>query len=186
MPMILYKDAAQTDLDRMIRMNYMNRNEMRDLLVSYIETRAADTGEALLTHRETGKQYRIRHNEDGDWSMQSEHTKQKAALPSIAERLLKEGTLYDYVEFTLEEIKAIRHRNTLGKIGWILIGIGVALLAVSFWRISVSVQHWQFLPPGENAFSVIAVAINLIVLIAGGVLLGKGKSGQLLGNLRKK
>lgn len=176
MPTILYKDAAQTDLDRMIRMNYMNRNEMRDQLISYIEKRALNTGEALLTHRETGKKYRLRHDEDGGWSMQAEHTKQKAALPALADRLLKEGTLYDYVEFTLEEIKAIKHRNTLAKIGWILIAIGFLLLAVSFWRISLIAQDWQFLSPGENAFSVIAVGINFIVFVVGGVLLKKGKT----------
>ena len=176
MPMILFKDAAQTDLDRMIRMNYMNRNEMRDHLVSYIERRASDSGEALLTHRETGKQYRIWHDEDRDWSMESEHTKQKTSLSSIADRLLKEGTLYDYVEFTPEELKEIKHRNTLAKIGWILIVIGSFLLVVSIWRISLSLQDWQYLSPGENVFSVIAVAINLIVLIAGGVFLRKGKT----------
>lgn len=178
MPTILYKDTAQTDLDRMVRMQYMNRNEMRDQLSSYIEKRAMDTGEALLTHRDTGKQYRIRHEEDGNWSMQSEHLQQKAALPSIAERLLKDGTLYDYVEFTPEEVKEIKHRNTLAKTGLILIGIGVLLLAVSFWRISMSAQQWQYLPPGENAFSVIAVGINLIVLIAGGVLMRRGKTSK--------
>ena len=176
MPMIVYKDSAQTDLDRMIRMNYMNRNDMRDHLVSYIEKRASDTGEALLTHRDTGKQYRIRHNEDGEWSIQSEYTKKKAALPSIADQLLKEGTLYDYLEFTPEEMKAIKHRNTLAKAGWILIAIGFLLLAVSFWRISLIAQDWQYMSPGENAFSVIAVGINLIVLVAGAVLLRKGKS----------
>ena len=176
MPMILYKDAAQTDLDRMIRMQYMNRNEMRDQLVSYMETRASGTGEALLTHRETGRQYRIHHDEDGDWSLQAEHTKQKASLSSIADRLLKEGTLYDYVEFTPEEIKAIKRRNRLAKIGWILIAIGVLLLVVSFWRISLIAQDWQYMPPGENAFSVIAVGVNFIVLVVGGVLLRKGKT----------
>ena len=179
MPMILYKDSAQTDLDRMIRMNYMNRNEMRDQLVSYIEKRALDTGEALLTHRESGKQYRIQHNEDGHWSVQTDHTKQKADLPSIADRLLKEGTLYDYLEFTPEEMKAIKHHNTMAKIGWILIGIGVLLLAVSFWRISLIAQDWQYMSPGENAFSVIAVVINLVVLIAGAVMLRKGKNIKL-------
>ncbi|MBR6322892.1 MAG: hypothetical protein IKR59_08485 [Lachnospiraceae bacterium] len=145
MPIILYKDAASNDQERLIRNNYMNRSEERKALEKYILFRTKDTAVCALKNAETGTEYFAETSESRlparkkqkCWSLSrgGNPVLEHADISEIAEAMLKEGNSAYYTDYTPDEKRMMKRKAILSAVGFGVLIITLVLLMTAVWLI---------------------------------------------------